>query len=111
MIYTAPGNHSSLLLADSLQEPLIKPMFRVIAIGAVLLIVSMLLLACTGKRPTNLGVSDSSLAPCPSSPNCVSSDAHDSNHKVPPFRLDADPGEAWNVAMELVLELPRVQRV
>ena len=86
-------------------------MFRIIAIGAVLLVVSMLLLACTGKRPTNPGVSDSGLAPCPSSPNCVSSDARDSNHKVPPFRLDARPGEAWKVARELVLELPRVHIV
>ena len=35
-----------------------------------------------GKRPTNLGVKDGQLAPCPKSPNCVSSYSTDEAHKI-----------------------------
>lgn len=82
---------------------------RTFAIGAILLLTSMPLLFCAGRRPANLGVSDGSLAPCPSSPNCVSSDAADESHQVPPFRLAAPPAEAWRAARKAVSELPRTQ--
>ena len=85
--------------------------FRIFAIGAVLLISSMSLVSCSGKRPSSLGVSDSGLAPCPSSPNCVSSDARDSTHKISPFQLDVSPTKAWRVARKLVSELPRTRIV
>ncbi len=48
----------------------------------------------SGKRPTNLGVKNGKLLPCPDSPNCVSSqidsdnlsNANNSyNHKIAPF--------------------------
>lgn len=79
--------------------------------GAMLQVVSMSLVSCAGKRPLNLGVSDSGLAPCPPSPNCVSSDARDSAHAIPPFQLEVSPAEAWPVVHELVSGLPRVQIV
>jgi len=84
---------------------------RVVAIAAVLLIVPMPLISCAGKLPSNLGVSDAGLAPCGSSPNCVSSDARDSTHQLPPLRLAVAPLEAWRAARELVLELPRTRIV
>ncbi|MBW4658335.1 MAG: DUF1499 domain-containing protein [Drouetiella hepatica Uher 2000/2452] len=42
------------------------------------------LFSFSGKRPTNLGVTAGKLAPCPSSPNCVSSQASesDSEHQI-----------------------------
>ncbi len=65
------------------------------------------LFSCAGMRPTHLGVHDSALAPCPSSPNCVSSDAKDSAHHVPAFELSQPAPEAWRVARDLVADLPR----
>ncbi len=44
-----------------------------------------------GKRPKNLGVKDGSLAPCPKTPNCVSSQATSSGKRVPPLALAGDP--------------------
>lgn len=38
-----------------------------------------------GKRPTNLGVKAGKLAPCPSTPNCVSSQSTDSDHSIEPL--------------------------
>ena len=36
-------------------------------------------------RPHNLGLKNNMLAPCPSSPNCVLSQASDANHKIKPI--------------------------
>lgn len=85
--------------------------YRILTIATMLLIAGMPLLSCTGKRPSNLGVSDAGLARCPPSPNCVSSDAGDNTHKVMPFQLDIPPGKAWQIVRDLVLKLPRTHIV
>jgi len=82
---------------------------RTLALGTLLLLIPMPLLSCAGQRPANLGVSDGGLAPCPSSPNCVSSDATDESHQVPPFRLAVPSDEAWRAARKVVSELPRTR--
>ncbi|MEA1923949.1 MAG: DUF1499 domain-containing protein [Pseudomonadota bacterium] len=87
------------------------PIPRFFAIGAMLLLVTMPLLSCTDNTPANLGISDSELTPCPKSPNCVSSDARDSKHNIPPLQLIVPPSEAFQVARELVLKLPRTRIV
>jgi uncharacterized protein (DUF1499 family) len=40
--------------------------------------------ACSGSRPSNLGINDGALAPCPESPNCVVSfaDKADEQHAI-----------------------------
>jgi uncharacterized protein (DUF1499 family) len=67
------------------------------------------LLSCAGRRPDGLGPSEGVLAPCPASPNCVSSDApaDDAEHRVEPFALAAAPEAAFSAARESVLALPR----
>lgn len=69
----------------------------------------MSLISCAGKRPTNLGVTESQFVSCPSTPNCVSSDAKDSAHHIAPFQFDGPHPEAWQAAQEVVLKLPRTQ--
>jgi len=64
--------------------------------------------SCSGKRPSGIGVSGSMLAPCPSSPNCVSSDAPDAAHRVSAFALTAAPDESWRIIRKEVAALPRV---
>ena len=69
----------------------------------------MPLFSCSGTRPVNLGIKEGRLAPCPSTPNCVLSDAADAAHATPGFQLLVPPAEAWR-ALRVVLEsLPRVQ--
>jgi len=75
---------------------------------------AMALFSCAGTRPTDLGERDGRLAPCPSSPNCVSSDADasDTGHHVAPFVLAAsDPAAAWKAAREAVAALERTEIV
>ena len=72
---------------------------------------SIPLFSCSGKRPSNLGISDSKLAPCPSSPNCLSSDADDNAHQTAPFQLKGTPEHIWDIVRKLVMELPRTHIV
>jgi len=67
----------------------------------------MSLFACSGTRPATLGIKDGRLAPCPSTPNCVSSDATDSAHATPAFQLVVPPAEAWRAIRATLESMPR----
>ena len=62
--------------------------------------------------PESMGVGDDRrLAPCPSSPNCLSSQAEDPDHRVEPLEVSADTDRAWQLAVELVRQAPRAKIV
>ena len=76
------------------------------------LLLCLFTISCSGGNPVvALGVNKSKLAACPSSPNCVSSDAVDSNHHIEPFQLATSPVEAWRTTQDLVATLPRTKIV
>ena len=78
-------------------------------ISAVILV--MPLFCCAGTKPANLGIKNSRLAPCPSTPNCVSSDDADRGHRIIPLELTlAIPaGETWRAVRTAVAGLPRTK--
>jgi uncharacterized protein (DUF1499 family) len=59
------------------------------------LLAAATLAACAGKPPPELGVRDGRLAACPTSPNCVSSQAADDRHRIVPLAFRGDPDAAW----------------
>ena len=67
----------------------------------------MSILSCSGKAPIKMGPSELGLAPCPSSPNCVSSDAVDEGHRVEALRLAVPPEQAWQSVRDALSKLPR----
>lgn len=77
----------------------------------VCLISLILILSCIEKRPSSHGISGTGLTPCPSSPNCVSSDATDGAHRVYVFVLSTSPDYSWRVILEEVKALPRTTLV
>ena len=52
------------------------------------------LTGCAGDMPKNLGVRDGRLAACPTSPNCVASQAADQKHAIAPLQFSDDPDAA-----------------
>lgn len=69
-------------------------------------------MACAGRAPEGLGVREGRLAPCPSSPNCVSSDATDPGHRIDPFVVVGDEEgmeAAWAGLRALLEEQDRVE--
>jgi uncharacterized protein (DUF1499 family) len=68
---------------------------------------TILMAGCTGVRPSGLGVKDHKLAPCPASPNCVSSQAADQEHSVPPLVFTADTPAAMADLKKIILNMKR----
>ena len=72
-----------------------------------LLVPAMLLTGCHGTRPAELGARDGKLSPCPSSPNCVSSQAPDDQHRIAPFPFSGPAKDAMTRLKDIVRSLPR----
>ncbi|NQD95249.1 DUF1499 domain-containing protein [Pseudomonas sp. CrR25] len=77
----------------------------------LLLSLFALLSACSGSPPDNLGVREGRLAPCPESPNCVSSQASDDEHRVEPLPLAGSPSQTQARLTTLLNREPRVRLV
>lgn len=75
----------------------------------VLILAGLIYLSCTADRPEDLGLVDGRLRPCPSSPNCVSSQARDESHRVQPLEFDGDPDAAWQRLRDMLEQFKGVQ--
>jgi uncharacterized protein (DUF1499 family) len=66
-----------------------------------------------GQKSRAAGIVEGALAPCPSSPNCVSSMAsiEDRAHHVEPFRFSDSPSVAWSRICNVIEQQPRVRIV
>jgi len=65
--------------------------------------------ACAGRVPENIGVHDGRLAPCPDTPNCVSSMEAREEKRVPPLVFREAPVAAMDCLAKLVQEHPRAE--
>ena len=63
----------------------------------------------SGTRPSNLGVKDGKLAACPSSPNCVNSQADDRQHGIAPHVFSGAAVTAMRKLAHVVAAIPRTQ--
>lgn len=62
-----------------------------------------------GARPAHLGVQTGQLAPCPETPNCVSSQSPDASHLISPLSWTRDPSEAIPQIEKIVKQIDRTQ--
>ena len=67
------------------------------------------LTACSGEPPEGIGIQSGKLAPCPRSPNCVSSYAIDETHRIEPIaaNLDQIEGELLNLNEANIVSMDR----
>ena len=66
--------------------------------------------ACTGTRPTNLGLYDGKFLPCPEKPNCVSSFAatQDTEHYIAPLQVTGQTDQAMQKLKAILTGIDRV---
>ena len=74
---------------------------------ALFLLMPVVLIGCQSVRPANLGTHDGKLAPCPSSPNCVSSQSPDNSHLIAPFTYSGQAADAMKKLAAIVQTFPR----
>jgi len=90
------------------KEPNVNKFVRIAASLAALGVAGVLWVGCAAPRPDNLGVNGGRLSDCPSSPNCVSSQADpaDTEHYAAPLKIDGDAAASWERAKQAALSLP-----
>jgi uncharacterized protein (DUF1499 family) len=71
------------------------------------------LFSFSGQAPTNLGVKDGKLAPCPGTPNCVNSqtEATDQQHSIEPLAYTSTSTQALANLKSVIQDLPRTKIV
>ena len=74
-------------------------------------VVALAIVSMMAKRPANLGVVEGRLAACPDSPNCVSTQADDAAHRMPPLPLDEPAVAAMERFATILTALPRTKIV
>jgi uncharacterized protein (DUF1499 family) len=74
-------------------------------------VLCLLALSCSASRPAGLGVTDGRLAPCPNSPNCVSTQAERESQRMPPLVYRGTREEARRRLLRVIESLPRTKIV
>jgi uncharacterized protein (DUF1499 family) len=84
-----------------------------IIVGLVLLspVIALAMLSALATRLKNLGVVDGLLAACPNSPNCVSTQATDSQHKIEAIAFDGNLDVAMRQLKAVIATIPRMKIV
>jgi uncharacterized protein (DUF1499 family) len=68
----------------------------------------ILLTGCTGA-PSKMGIKNGQLTPCPSSPNCVNSQAKDKEHYIEPILTTGTPLEVKTHLLKTLNEMDRTK--
>ena len=82
-----------------------------LALIVVLIVGVLAMMSIFSRKPANLGVTDGRLAVCPASPNCVSTQAGDAEHRMEPIPFTGSSGEAMQRVKDLVAKMPRTKIV
>ena len=78
---------------------------------AFTIVVILVLSACAGKRPDNLGIENKWLAECPNKKNCVSSLSADEDYFIEPFRYEGSKEAAIKKLKKKMASFDRVTKV
>ena len=65
------------------------------------------MIGCSGTRPDDLGVKNGKLLPCPTTPNCVSSQSSEKEHAIEPLRYSSSTPEAMSELKKIIQQTKR----
>jgi len=74
-------------------------------------VIALAVLSALASKPKNLGENNGRLAPCPNSPNCVSTQNADSQHTIEAIVFDGSPEDAIRKLKAVLAVIPRMQIV
>jgi uncharacterized protein (DUF1499 family) len=85
---------------------------KLLVSGCIGFAVLIVIQGCSGGRPPlNLGINEGQLAPCPASPNCVSSEATAADQRVEPLRYADDAPQARARLLDVLNGMARIRIV
>jgi len=87
-----------------------KRMIYLIATLVVLSpVIALAFLSALATKPKNIGANNGRLAPCPNSPNCVSTQSTDSQHTIEAIVFDGSPEDAMRKLKAVLAVIPRME--
>lgn len=86
-----------------------KAIAAAVVVGPLIISVAFAVMSVTSRRPKTLGVRDGRLAPCPESPNCVSTQADREHQQIDSIPLTIDAAEAMQTLKRVVSAMPRTE--
>ena len=84
---------------------------RIVTVLVLLPVLGFALASLFSRRPSNLGVREGKLAPCPDSPNCVSSQSTSAVHQLDPWEYEESSESILKKLKEILRSLPRTRIV
>ena len=93
--------------------PIIKKrmVFLVVALVVISPVIALAVLSAVATKPKNLGENNGRLAPCPTSPNCVSTQNADSQHTIEAIAFEGPPEDAMRKLKAVLAVMPRMEIV
>jgi uncharacterized protein (DUF1499 family) len=85
--------------------------YLIVALVVLSPVLALAILSALATTPTNLGVVDGRLADCPDSPNCVSTQARDTQHEIQAIAFDGSPDDAMRQLKAAIATIPRLRIV
>lgn len=85
--------------------------YLVVALVVLLPVIAFAVLSALATEPKTLGVVDGRLPACPSSPNCVSTQATDNQHKIDAIEFDGSPDDAMRQLKGAIATIQRMKIV
>ena len=82
-------------------------MKRSMPVFAIAAVSMMLFGRCSGGPPSNIGLQDGKLSPCPSSPNCVSTQSSDPQHKIEALSFRGSKAQTMAAVVAVVGKMKR----
>ena len=76
-----------------------------VSLGLVGFLILRGMVALISRRPENLGIRDGELAPCPNSPNCVSTQSDHRWHAIDPIEYEGSVEEARERILRVVCSM------
>ena len=99
----------------SVNSPMPSITKRMVYLIAALIVLSpviaLAVLSALATKPKNLGANNGRLAPCPNSPNCVSTQNADSQHTMEAIVFDGPPEDAMRKLKAVLAVIPRMKVV
>ncbi len=104
------GGRSKYRSVESSMTDIKKRMVYLIACLVVLSpVIALSALSALATKSKNLGVNHGRLAPCPNSPNCVSTQDADSQHTIEAIVFEGAPEDAMRKLKAVIAAIPRME--
>ena len=81
----------------------------IIVVAVLIPIAALAIMSASSSRPEDLGIADGRLSPCPETPNCISTQAADDEHRMEPVPFVGSAQAKIGQLKAVIQSMPRTR--